>query len=293
MKRVEDGVEEIADAAAVLGGDGEERLHAEAAEVFCLREKLVGVDFIDGEEDGLAGADEQARELDVRRGELGAAVDDHDDELRFVECGAGLAEDFSGDEIRVVRDDAAGVDEARGASGPFDFAVDAVAGDAGLVADDGAAAAGEAIEERGLADVGAAADGEDGQIGGGDAGLIGEDGARRAGLEVLVDASIERVVAIDGGIEIGGGGLNPASGGARGLTLSGGEGRLLGGLRFGFSIDGFAGARAELRGALPLRLEARFVGLAAALVTGGAFARGLLLLGLFRGQRAASSERVV
>ena len=79
-KRVEDGVEQIADAAAVFGGDGEELLHAEAAEVFCLRQPLVGVDFVDGEEDGLAGADEQAGELDVGRGEFGAAVDDHDDE---------------------------------------------------------------------------------------------------------------------------------------------------------------------------------------------------------------------
>jgi ribosomal-protein-alanine N-acetyltransferase len=43
---------------------------------------------------------------------------------------------------------------------PLDEAVDAVAGDAGLVADDGAAGAGEAIEEGGLADVGAAADGD-------------------------------------------------------------------------------------------------------------------------------------
>ena len=37
-------------------------------------------------------------------------------------------------------------------------AVDAVAGDAGFVGDDGAARAGEAIEERGFADVGAADD---------------------------------------------------------------------------------------------------------------------------------------
>ena len=51
----------------------------------------------------------------------------------------GLAEDFGGDEGFVVGDDAAGVDEADVAAGPLDLAVDAVAGDAGLVADDGAA----------------------------------------------------------------------------------------------------------------------------------------------------------
>ena len=141
---------------------GKSRLHAEAAEVLCLRSELVGIDLVDGEEDGLAGAEEQAREFDVRRGELGAPIDDHDDGLGFVERGARLAEDFGGNQLGVVRNDAAGVDEARGAAGPLDFAVDAVAGDAGLVADDGAPRAGEAIEERGLADVGAAADGEDG-----------------------------------------------------------------------------------------------------------------------------------
>ena len=44
-----------------------------------------------------------------------------------------------GNQRRVVGDDAAGIDEARSVAGPLDFAVDAVAGDAGLVADDGAA----------------------------------------------------------------------------------------------------------------------------------------------------------
>ena len=83
------------------------------------------------------------------RGELGAAVDDHDDGVGFFERDLGLAKDFAGDEGFVVWDDAAGIDEAGLASGPLDLAVDAVAGDAGLVADDGAAGAGEAVEEGG------------------------------------------------------------------------------------------------------------------------------------------------
>ena len=91
-------------------------------------------------------------------GEFGAAVDDHDDRVGFVESEAGLAEDFRGNLCIVVGDDAAGIDR-RGRCGPAsDFAVDAVAGDAGLVADDGAARAGEAIEEGGFADVGASHD---------------------------------------------------------------------------------------------------------------------------------------
>ncbi len=164
VEGVEDGFEEIADARAMLGRDREERLHAEAAEVFCLRQEMVGVDFVDREEDRLAGADEQARKLDVRSCQFAAAVDDHDDGLCLIEGGARLAEDLGGDEIGVIRDDAAGVDDASGAPGPFDLAVDAIAGDARLVTDDGPPRAGKAVEERGLADVGAAADDKDGQV---------------------------------------------------------------------------------------------------------------------------------
>ena len=43
---------------------------------------------------------------------------------------------------------------------PVGLAVEAVAGDAGLVADDGAARTDEPVKERGLADVGAADDGD-------------------------------------------------------------------------------------------------------------------------------------
>jgi len=176
----EDRVEEVADAGAVLGGDGEDVAESEAAEVFGGGGEGGGVDLVDGEEDGLAAAQEEAGEGDVGRGELGAAVDDHNDDGGFGEGGAGLKEDFGGDEFGVVGDDAAGVDQAGGGGLPLDEAVDAVAGDAGLVADDGAARAGEAIEECRLADVGAAADGDEWErAGGGGAGgeieLGGED----------------------------------------------------------------------------------------------------------------------
>ena len=91
----------------------------------------------------------------------------------------GLEEDFGGDEFGVVGDDAAGVDQAGGGGLPLDEAVDAVAGDSGLVADDGAARASEAIEERRLADVGAAADGDEGErAGGGGVGVRDRAGRR-------------------------------------------------------------------------------------------------------------------
>ncbi len=145
----------------MFGGDGEDVAEAEAAEVFGGGCEGGGVDLVDGEEDGLAAAQQESGEGDVWRGELGAAVDDHDDDGGFGEGGLGLEKDFGGDEFGVVGDDAAGVYEARVGSHPLDEAVDAVAGDAGLVADDGAARTGEAIEERRLADVGTAADGDE------------------------------------------------------------------------------------------------------------------------------------
>jgi hypothetical protein len=80
----EDLVEEVADAGAVLGGDGEDVGEAEAAEVFGGGGEGGGVDFVDGEEDGLAAAEEEAGEFEVGGGELGAAVDDHDDGVASV-----------------------------------------------------------------------------------------------------------------------------------------------------------------------------------------------------------------
>ncbi len=144
----------------MLGGDGEDVAKAEAAEVFRLGLEGFGVDFVDGEEDGLAAAEEQAGEREVGGGQLGAAVDNHYYCVRFAQGDLRLAKDFGGDKGGVVGDDAAGVDEAGRGGLPVDEAVDAVAGDAGLVADDGTARAGEAIEEGRLADVGAAADGD-------------------------------------------------------------------------------------------------------------------------------------
>ena len=125
--------------------------------------------------------------------------------------------------------------------------------------------------------------------------MIREDGARGTGFEVVVDSLVQvaqvqaaelnvPLFTLAGGIEVRCGGFDTASGGTRLLPLIGREGRLGRVLRIRLRIHGFARARAELGGALALGLEARFVGLAAAPVSGGAFAGGLLLLGFFRWQ---------
>ena len=160
-------VEEVVDTAAVFGGDGEHFWEAEAVKVVDQVGLFFAVDFVDGQEERAVGFAEQARELEVGAGEFGASVDDHDDGGGFVEGDAGLAVDFGGDEIFFFGENAAGVDDAQVTVFPFGVAVEAVAGDAGFIADDGAARAHDAVEERGLADVGASYDGDGGDAGGG------------------------------------------------------------------------------------------------------------------------------
>src|SRR6266481_5535618 len=68
----------------------------------------------------------------------------------------GLPQNLLRNERLVVRNDATSVDNLKRVAAPFRFAIDAIARDARLVSDNGAARAGQAIEKRGLADIGAA-----------------------------------------------------------------------------------------------------------------------------------------
>ena len=116
------------------------------------------VNFIYREDGRLAGAAKEEGEFFVERSGAGATVHNLDDAGCVFDGDASLAQNFSGDAGFVFGDDSAGVNDLKGAAFPVCGAVDAVAGDAGLVGDNGAARAGEAIEERGLAHVGASDD---------------------------------------------------------------------------------------------------------------------------------------
>ena len=135
-KHGKDLVEQVADAVAVLGRDRQDLLEAESPEVLCAGLLLDVIDLVDREKDGFAASDEEAGELHVGRCELGAPVHDHHDGVGFFERDLGLAEDLAGNQGLVVGNDTARVDDARVASLPLDLAVDAVARDAWLVADD-------------------------------------------------------------------------------------------------------------------------------------------------------------
>jgi len=137
-KNFEDRVQQIVHAAAVFGGDGEHFPDAETVKIVDERRLAVAVDLVDGQEERASGFTQQADEFEVGAGNFRASVDHHDDGGGFVECDPGLAEDFRRDEIFFFGEDAAGIDDAQVAAAPFGVSVEAVASDAGFVADDGA-----------------------------------------------------------------------------------------------------------------------------------------------------------
>jgi hypothetical protein len=72
-----------------------------------------------------------------------------------------LTKDFRRYEVFVVGEDAARIHHPELVAAPFHLAIEAVAGDAGLVADDGAPRSGQMIEQRRFADVRASDNGHE------------------------------------------------------------------------------------------------------------------------------------
>ena len=89
----EGGVEEVVYAGAVFGGDGEDG-GAEAMEYGGVVFLGGGVDFVDGDDERFAGGAEEAGEFFVERRESGLAVDDENEQGRFLDGDVGLAQDF-------------------------------------------------------------------------------------------------------------------------------------------------------------------------------------------------------
>ena len=131
---------------AVLGTDGVDIANAELAEVLRRRSHGFAFHLVNGQEDGLAAANQQAHQVVVRAGQFGARVDHQDQRIGVFERDFGLVVDLGGDQFRVVGHNAARVHQAELPARPLVLAVDAVAGNAGLVAHNGAAALRQAVE---------------------------------------------------------------------------------------------------------------------------------------------------
>src|SRR6185437_14074001 len=148
-KILRDVIEKIAEAEAMFGGYGKDVGKAEAVEIVNEIFPRDAVDFVHNQRDWLAEPLQNLGEITIRGSDLAAAIDQEDDAGGAVQGEPGLLKDLRRNEILVVRDDAAGIDQLEFAAPVFRVAVNAVARDAGFVADDRTALAENRIEQSG------------------------------------------------------------------------------------------------------------------------------------------------
>ena len=176
---VDDVIEEVGDAEAVMGAERAGVAEAEFVEAGGVGGEGVVVGFVGEEVDGLGGVAEEGGDLGVGGEGAGLHVDDEADGVSFAQGLPHLGGDLVGVGAgQLLAEEPAGIDDAEAVAAPFGFAVEPVAGGAGQILDDGAPAAHEAVEEGGLAHVGATNEGDEG---GGD-GLVGGGWVRGGGL---------------------------------------------------------------------------------------------------------------
>src|SRR5215472_2937822 len=147
-------VKKIINASAMLRGDGKngnaERMKRRS--VGFLRRR---VHFVNCKDERFPRSAQKTRQLFIERSQSRLAVHHENEQSRLLNGDLRLTKDFLRDERFLVRNNAAGVHHFQSFAAPFRFAVDAVASDAGLVGNDGAPRARQAVEQRGLAHVGA------------------------------------------------------------------------------------------------------------------------------------------
>ena len=122
---------------------------------------LLVVGLVDGDDDRRRRAPQDPRGLQVGRRRPAHRVDDEQDDVRLGDRQPGLLLDPRLDRVVRVELQAAGVDDDEPPAVPLGVAVEAVAGRPGAILDDRRALAEEPVEERALADVRAADDGDD------------------------------------------------------------------------------------------------------------------------------------
>ena len=148
------GVEQVARAVAVYGGDGDRVAEAERVKLIDAGiDRAGGIHFVDGQHDGLFRAQEHIGHFLIGGGDAGADLGDEHDDVGRVNGELCLLAHEQQNFIIGARLDAAGIDDVERAAAPLALGIEPVARDAGRVLDNGQAAAAELIEEHGLADV--------------------------------------------------------------------------------------------------------------------------------------------
>ncbi len=116
-------IQQLRDAVGVFRRNRVQALDAQGAEVLRRRFHLLRVDLVHRQEHRFAGANQQARQFQVRRRQFRASIHHHGDCVGFIERHARLAKDFRRDQLFVVGDDTAGIDHAEAAARPLGDAI--------------------------------------------------------------------------------------------------------------------------------------------------------------------------
>ena len=162
-KQGHDVIEQVARAVAVQGRERRGLADTERIELPDAVVLSIGVvELVHQQKDRLVAALEHASDRLVLLGDAGAAVDHKQDDGSFLGGGEGLVADGRGkDVVALERLDATRVDDGELAAVPIGRVIRAVARDAAGLVDDGVRGLGQAVNERGLAHVGASDDGDD------------------------------------------------------------------------------------------------------------------------------------
>ncbi len=156
------GVEQVAGATPVQGGDGVRLAEPERPERLRLELGVGVVGLVGDEQHGLAGLAQNLDDGLVRVGGADLRVDDEQGGVGVVDSSLGLGGDLRGHALDLAVP-AAGVDEDEADAVPLRLVGDAVTGHAGDVLGDRLAAADHAVDEGRLAHVGTADDRQHGQ----------------------------------------------------------------------------------------------------------------------------------
>ena len=133
---------------------------AKAAEVLRLHLHGLRVHLVDREEQGLPATHQQPGQLHIRRGQLGTAIDNHHNSVSFLERDLGLAEDLTGNQRLIIRNNATSIDNTGIPAHPLNLAIDPIPGDTRLIPNNRSSRAGEPVEESRFAHVWPPTDGD-------------------------------------------------------------------------------------------------------------------------------------
>ena len=155
-------IEHLTGAGAMDGGDGVGFAQPQAPEFGRHRQPpFRGLAFVHRHQHGHGLMPQPLTDGGIGGGEALLAVHHKNCHHGFGQGQSRLLADFRQKFAVIVKDEAAGVDDAEGAIPPEAFLVSAVAGDPGLVMHDGFPAATQPVDQGGLAHVGAPKDGDD------------------------------------------------------------------------------------------------------------------------------------